>query len=531
MDNQNPNLPQGAPNGAPQYPPYQASGAPQQFDPYQAPPAPPPKPPLRFTVKDWIFVAVAVLLAWLCMTAYSFNGMVEHGAAGLGVAVFVTALLAAILLRLGRALRGDAFGAFCAVCALLLGWSCFLCSNPWLYFLSAFAALCAVILAAFSLSGQLRRAPATAGQFFEAIGLFFVSIFRYFPAPFQALGTQLRGDRKRLYGVLIGLACAIPVLVIVLALLSSADAVFGGIFTSIADWLRETNLLRWLWWLVRLLFVALLFCSGLYYLTRPRVVEPAPAAPGQPPQTRSATPFVTVLVLLNVVYAVFAVIQVVYLFGGAETAAMQGGYAQYARSGFFQLVGVAVINLVAVLLTALWLPQCAPGPQRALRALSLLLGALTLVILASAVYRMGLYISVYGLSLLRLLTLWAMLVILAGLVAASVKTLRPSFLFFRVFFVFALATWVLLNLACPARLIAEYNVSAYLSGAVEQFDLQYVTRELVNFHDADVLHALRRLAAAGAYPHPARLAEAIKEIEAQRGTAPLAFLHLWDLAG
>ncbi len=521
MDNNNPNL----------QPPQPAAYTPEMANPYQ-PPAPAPKPPLRFTVKDWIFVAVAVLLAWLCMTAYSFNGMVEHGAAGLGVAVFVTALLAAILLRLGRALRGDAFGIFCAVCALLLGWSCFLCSNAWLYFLNAFAALCAVILAAFSLSGQLRYGAATAAQFFEAIGLFFLSIFRWFFAPFRALGTQLRGDRKRLYGVLIGLACAIPILAIVLMLLSSADAVFGGIFTSIADWLRETNLLHWLWWLVRLLFVALLFCSGLYFLTQPRAAAaPQAQAAAQPQQERSATPFLTVLVLLNVVYAVFAVIQVVYLFGGAETAAMQGGYAQYARSGFFQLVGVAAINLIAVLLTALWLPRCAPGPKRALQVLSLLLGALTLVILASAVYRMGLYISVYGLSLLRLLTLWGMLVILAGLIAAAVKTLKPAFLFFRVFFLFALASWVVLNLLSPARLIAEYNVSAYLSGAVEQFDLQYVTRELVNNRNADVLHALQRLAAAGAYPHPAKLAEAIREIEAQRGSAPLAFLHIWDLVG
>ena len=35
------------------------------------------------------------------------------------------------------------------------------------------------------------------------------------------------------------------------------------------------------------------------------------------------------------VYAVFCYIQVRYLFGGIETALLQGGYAQYARSGFF----------------------------------------------------------------------------------------------------------------------------------------------------------------------------------------------------
>ena len=528
MDEQNRRAPQppveNAPNAAypppcPQYPPYQ-------------PPTPAPKPRLRFTGKDWIFLAVSLLLAWLCMTAYSAEGFFDHGAAGLGVAVFVTALLAAIVLRLGKDIRFDRFGVFCGICAFLLGWSCFLCSNSWLYVLNAFAALCAVILAAFSLSGQLRHAPATVRQFFEALGLFFRSIFRYFPAPFIALGTQIRGDKKRLFGVLIGLACAIPLLAIVLLLLSSADAVFGGIFTSLAQWLRKTDLPHWLWLIVRVLIVGLLFCSGLFYLTRPRAAAAQkPSETPLPPTARSAAPFITVLALLNAVYAVFAVIQIVYLFGGAETAAMQGGYAQYARSGFFQLVAVAAINLAAVLLTSLWLPRCAVVPRRALQALSLLLGALTLVILASAVYRMGLYISVYGLSLLRLLTLWGMLVILAGLVAAAVKTFKPEFLFFRVFFCFAMASWVLLNLACPSRLIAEYNVSAYLSGAVDSFDLQYVTGELVNYHNADVLHALRRLADAGTYPEREMLADAIHAIERHRGADPLAFLHLWDLIG
>ena len=510
------------------YPPQQYP-QPAYQTPY--PPSAPPKQQLRFTAKDWIFAAVSLLLAWLCMTAYSAEGFLDHGAAGLAVALFVTALLAAILLRLGKAAKADAFGVFCAVCALLLGWSCFLCSNLWLYVLNAFAALCAVILAAFSLSGQLRRAAATVGQFFEAVGLFFLSIFRYFPAPFQALGNQVQGNRRRLYGVLIGLACAIPVLALVLVLLSSADAVFGGIFTSIADWLEETDLLYWIWKILRILFVTLLFCSGLYFLTQPRAASPAQpqTQAAQPAEMRSATPFVTVLVLLNVVYAVFAVIQVVYLFGGAETAAMQGGYAQYARSGFFQLVAVALINLCAVLLTALWLPRCAAGAKRALRILSLLLGALTLVILASAVYRMGLYISVYGLSLLRLLTLWAMLVLLVGLVAATVKIYKPDFLFFRVFVIFALASWVLLNLACPARLIAEYNVSAYLSGAVETFDLDYLISDLLPNDGADALHALRKLEVAGVYPQQARLTNVILELQRHQMSTPPAFWHLWDL--
>ena len=79
--------------------------------------------------------------------------------------------------------------------------------------------------------------------------------------------------------------------------------------------------------------------------------------------------------LLNalVLYALFAAVQFEYLFGGAEAAAMEGGWAEYARSGFMQLVIVAAVNLAALLFCAV-----RAGHSRPVRALCLLLAALTL---------------------------------------------------------------------------------------------------------------------------------------------------------
>lgn len=497
------------------------------FSPFSDPYTPPEKTPIHFSVKDWLFVPVSLLLAWLCMRAYSAVGFFSYGPAGLGVAVFVTALLAAVFLRLGKAVHLNAYAILYTVCAFLLGVSCFTGGGYAEYFLNAFAALLAGTLAVFSLSGQLTRPEASPSQFFEAIGLFFTSIFRHFFAPFRALGGLMRSDKKRLGGVLIGLLCATPVLAVVLALLASADAVFSGIFENIGDWFARNDFFYWLWKIMRIVFVALLFFSGLYFLTQPREVSSqTPLSSPEDEKPRSAASFVTVLVLLCTVYLVFAVIQIVFLFGGAETAAMKGGYAQYARSGFFQLVAVAAINLCVVLAAGEWAKHCAENARTALRVLSLALLTLTLIILASAVYRMALYISVYALSTLRLLTLWAMFVILVSLFAAAWKTLRPEFRFFRVLLLVTLCSWTLLALLNPHRIIAEYNVSAFLRGQVWQIDIHYLVD---GFSEGpDILPALYRLRDSGLYPNANELSGIIGELEAW-DVGPWEYVHLYNL--
>lgn len=54
--------------------------------------------------------------------------------------------------------------------------------------------------------------------------------------------------------------------------------------------------------------------------------------------------------MLDVLYAFFLAVQCAALFGGADYLARAGiSYASYARSGFFQLVAVAAVNLACLL--------------------------------------------------------------------------------------------------------------------------------------------------------------------------------------
>jgi hypothetical protein len=94
---------------------------------------------------------------------------------------------------------------------------------------------------------------------------------------------------------------------------------------------------------------------------------------------------------------VFAVVQVVYLFGGADTLATIGmTYSDYARQGYFQLVGV--VALAGLLLLG---AHEVIGRTRAFLLAALALLGLTGVILASAAVRLSLYQGAYGWTELR----------------------------------------------------------------------------------------------------------------------------------
>jgi hypothetical protein len=108
----------------------------------------------------------------------------------------------------------------------------------------------------------------------------------------------------------------------------------------------------------------------------------------------------TVLGLLDALFLAFVVLQFRYLFGGASTL----GYAEYARRGFFELVLAAALVLL-VLLGAHWLLRKDTPPHTWLfNGLAGLLIALEFVTMASAVQRMALYVSEFGLTELRLYT-------------------------------------------------------------------------------------------------------------------------------
>ncbi|MFQ9916524.1 MAG: DUF4153 domain-containing protein [Flavonifractor plautii] len=189
---------------------------------------------------------------------------------------------------------------------------------------------------------------------------------------------------------------------VVFPLLTSADALFAQVTRRAADWFDEHLAL----WALRLIFGLLVapFLFGLLYsLRRPEPLKRL-TRPVESLSMEAAGP-VTVLAVLDVLYAFFLAVQCAALFGGADYLAQVGiSYASYARSGFFQLVAVAAVNL-ACLLACLALCKGEGRGLRMVQVLGTLLVAASGVMLVSALVAHEPLCGAYGLSFGRALDL------------------------------------------------------------------------------------------------------------------------------
>jgi Domain of unknown function (DUF4173) len=174
---------------------------------------------------------------------------------------------------------------------------------------------------------------------------------------------------------------------------------------------------------ISLFVLVLLGALGLALAARR---PPKPAAPRKPPRfvpLEWAIP----LVLLDLLFLSFVLVQLTVLFGGHDHVLETAGltYAEYAREGFWELLAAAGLTLAVVGGAAVWARTPRPLDRLLLRLLLGILCVLTIVILASALHRLHLYEDAFGLTRLRLAaeasSLWLggafALVVVAGLVA------------------------------------------------------------------------------------------------------------------
>jgi hypothetical protein len=147
-------------------------------------------------------------------------------------------------------------------------------------------------------------------------------------------------------------------------------------------------------------------------------------------------------------------------------------YSEYARRGFFELVFVVALVL-PLLLAADWvLAESQRRTRIAYRLLAGLSVALLIVLVISAVKRMLLYQSAYGLTELRLYTTAFMTWLGIVLIWFSVTVLRDRRSLFAIGAVLAgFAVIGAVNLVNPDALVARVNVSRAVDG--EDFDAAY----------------------------------------------------------
>jgi hypothetical protein len=367
---------------------------------------------------------------------------VRSGVAGVAGTLLVIAVVAGVV----ASGRTTSIEAACVVgAALPFGLFLSLRTSPWLLPLDIMA-IAGLLLLGSSLAGggRLFDLPvpnlAARGLHAAAHGL---------AAPAFLAGPL---SRRRPAAILAGAGLALPLLVVLGLLLASADAVFAGFFS----WWRSPE---------TVITHAVLLGAGAWGmagLLRLSSAGPAPAPP-QLPYRLGPVEATVVVGSLVALFTAFAVAQVIAVAGGASHVLQTAGltYAEYARQGFFQLLAVAAITLVALVGLRAVTDLSDPVHRRRFTVLGEVAIGLTLVILAVALRRLGLYTDAYGLTMLRLFslvfTLWiGTVLVLAGLALGGVGADRAWFT--GAALVAGLAMLLGLNALNPEAIVARHNV-------------------------------------------------------------------------
>ncbi|MBR4634924.1 MAG: DUF4173 domain-containing protein [Clostridia bacterium] len=304
----------------------------------------------------------------------------------------------------------------------------------------------------------------------------FLSFARFFTSIFRPEGS--RRSSKKLLPVIGGVVAAAILIVAVCSLLSY-DAHFADLLPKIdlEDVFEIILKISFAVPIAALVFSLLLSSEKrmLPGLSTPETAERAGAKLHVLPLLLTALPIIGVLA----VYALFFVSQWAY-YVSAFTHVLPEGYsaAEYAREGFFNLLVVAVINAVLIVLVSVFTKNTGKAGETMRRVLTIALSLATLVLIATAISKMLLYIDRFDLTRQRLIATIFLAFLAIAFVAVIVSQLVRRVKALPVIIAAGLVILFLFFVLPVNRSIAKYNVDAYLSGKHKTIDEYYLQSEI-----------------------------------------------------
>lgn len=305
----------------------------------------------------------------------------------------------------------------------------------------------------------------------------FVRPFLCFGAAPRAAFSLFKGRSrsKNVLFALLGLVAAIPMTILVVNLLMRSDSAFEGMMNGIAGMLPSFSGTL----VAEIIFavpIGFFLFGAMFSMNKPAMNyrEGAPDYRVIPPALSYAA--VTPICVFYLLYFFSQFSYFTAAFGGTLPSGFS--LSEYARRGFFELCFIAVINLF-VIMTIQAFTRRGENDRRTvpLRVYTIVLSGFSLLLIASAVSKMIMYISRMGMTRLRIYTTWFMAVLAAAFILIIIWQFR-GFKFWRAMFAAFAVLMVVLCFGNFDGVIARYNISAYESGALETLDVSVLQYDL-----------------------------------------------------
>lgn len=410
--------------------------------------------------RDYIFFALALLFSLICA-----NGVWMGGFAA-GFAFGVLALLITTLCYLGKSFKANTL----SIVSLISSFTIILSfavheTTTFSFFKLNFLILS---LSVYLVSAYGIKAPELCDfrALFAPFYLFFGADIPAVPLTAHSLARNNISVGKKVGKILLALFLTAPLLFILLFLLTSADTAFESFVNAIDFDMSELIF-------TLILGSILLICTFplLFAICKDKVSLKESAK--KPFLSILDTTFAnTVLVSVSLLYFVFLATQISYL-GGGFTGLLPSDctYSAYARRGFFEMCIVCVINLGIIFVSEVFIKRENGKLPVITRALNTFISGFSVFLITSAIAKMFMYIRTYGLTFLRLGTSIFMLLLFFVFGSLILKSFVPRFKAMTAVLCAACIIMSVTAIVEPYNIIASYNVYAYESGMMDEFEL------------------------------------------------------------
>jgi len=402
---------------------------------------------------------IFVILAFIAVASLSLFGIFSGFA--LGYLIASTLINVLYIIYLFKRGRGKLFPCACGLLSIALGTIFISTTNGSVRF---FGFIIGILLSFVCFDGL---ANGTAKGNRKTLGILYsaASTLGNLGRTFNALFSGRNGNKKLVGKAIIGLLCALPVLVVVLPLLISSDDAFRGMMNDIFSNTFSITM--------KIIFgvsICPFFISYGFSLKSGKIAK----IKNSRFSGIENTYLIAFLSAIGVCYLLYLFSQLAYFFSAFRGFLPNGTitYSQYARKGFFEMCVIAVINLLLIF-GALLLAKKKKGKVcHAIKALTTFISVFTLIIIVTAISKMILYINAYGMTALRLTTSSFMLFLAIVFISVMLRIYISKINIIKTGLIAAGCILLLLGTVNVNYVCAGYNYEAYQNKKLNTIDVE-----------------------------------------------------------
>ncbi len=369
-----------------------------------------------------------------------------------------------------------------------------------------------ILLHALEVFGKCEQEAFLPAWIGEVLNLGITLPFAYISKPVvlvkDELGTGQKKNMKVVGKVLLGLVIAVPMLLVVVGLLASADAAFEGTINFVFQNLTFNfdSLGTKLFFVIVLFFMFFSYFYGLSHKevkeVRQNYIDPEWRRDSLLMEDKSEgnlnekdnlvnredqvrdidiiedrglsqksiyLDFVvvsTIATMLCLVYLIFCLSQLAY-FVSAFNGVLPAGFdtqSEYARRGFFETLPIVGFNLLGIMFLSYVVKQEKGKKSVYIKGMISFITGFTAFMVTCALSKMFMYMQRYGLSLWRVYVAWFLILSLVVVILVFAKVFWQKLQLIKIVFIVFIAMYLGLNYSNVDYLVARQNVSLYKQG-------------------------------------------------------------------